>query len=65
MVDLADLDSEVVPDNRPGTGPEADNWRWRQRRALPEITADPEVREVLVGLVARRHAAADTTTGKE
>jgi 4-alpha-glucanotransferase len=54
MVDLADIEGETVPDNRPGTGPEADNWRWRQRRALPEITADPQVHQALVGLVGRR-----------
>jgi 4-alpha-glucanotransferase len=43
LIDLADLELETVPDNRPGTGPEAGNWRRRLRRPLSEIADDPQV----------------------
>jgi 4-alpha-glucanotransferase len=55
MVDLADIEGETEPDNRPGTGPEADNWRRRLGRPLGEIVADPVVRSTLAEIDRRRH----------
>jgi 4-alpha-glucanotransferase len=54
LVDLADIEGEVVPDNRPGTGPEADNWRRRLRRPLSEIVDDPKVTELLTTVSEQR-----------
>jgi 4-alpha-glucanotransferase len=59
LVDLADLEAETAQDNRPGTGPEADNWRWRLSRPLAAIAADPAVTDVVSAVGAGR-AAADT-----
>jgi 4-alpha-glucanotransferase len=57
MIDLADLEGEVEPDNRPGTGPEADNWRRRLPRELDAVMADDDVGEVLSTIAEqRRHA---------
>ncbi len=50
MVDLADIEGETVPDNRPGTGPEADNWRHRLARPLQSIVGDDRVNEVLASI---------------
>lgn len=61
FVDLADLTFETVPDNRPGTGPEAGNWRRRMSRPLADIAADPTVTTLMSDLVARRAAV----VGKE
>jgi 4-alpha-glucanotransferase len=61
FVDLADLTLETVPDNRPGTGPEAGNWRRRNSRTLADIAADPTVIALMNDLVARRAAV----VGKE
>jgi 4-alpha-glucanotransferase len=54
LADLADLELEVVPDNRPGTGPEADNWRRRLPRPLAEVGADARIVGLLTDLQARR-----------
>jgi 4-alpha-glucanotransferase len=56
MVDLEDLWLETEPQNRPGTGPEAQNFVRRARRTLEQIEEDPSISEVLelVGR-ARRH----------
>lgn len=61
FVDLADLTLETVPDNRPGTGPEAGNWRRRMSRPLADIAADPTVTALMSDLAARRAAV----VGKE
>jgi 4-alpha-glucanotransferase len=57
LVDLADVELEMNQDNRPGTGPEADNWRWRLSRPLMAITADPSNADLLSDVNARRSAA--------
>jgi 4-alpha-glucanotransferase len=54
MVDLADLEGETEPDNRPGTGPEADNWRWRLERPLQTIIDDDRVTDALTTIAAQR-----------
>src|SRR5581483_8922370 len=59
LVDLADLELETMQDNRPGTGPEADNWRWRLSRPLAEIAADRGVGQLLSDVRTRRSAAAE------
>jgi 4-alpha-glucanotransferase len=61
LVDLADLVGQRVPDNRPGTGPEADNWRWRLSRRLDEIAADPAVTSVIE--VVHEARVAEATEG--
>lgn len=47
MVDLEDLWLERRPENRPGTGPEAGNWRHRCARTLEEMVDDPEIGDLL------------------
>jgi 4-alpha-glucanotransferase len=54
MVDLADIEGETVPDNRPGTGPEAGNWRHRLARPLPSILGDRRVNDVLDSIAGQR-----------
>jgi 4-alpha-glucanotransferase len=54
MVDLADIEGETVPDNRPGTGPEAGNWTHRLARPLPSIVSDHRVNEVLTSIAKQR-----------
>ncbi len=54
LIELADLELETEPDNRPGTGPEAGNWRRRLRRRLSEIAADPDINELIAQVMARR-----------
>jgi 4-alpha-glucanotransferase len=54
LVDLADVELETVPDNRPGTGTEAGNWRHRLRRPLREIADDPQVAELMKQVAAGR-----------
>ncbi|HEX3705099.1 MAG TPA: 4-alpha-glucanotransferase [Mycobacteriales bacterium] len=56
VVDVADLEGEVVPDNRPGTGPEAGNWRRRLPRSIAELAADDDLRDLMSGLAAARTA---------
>jgi 4-alpha-glucanotransferase len=56
LVDLADLELEMNQDNRPGTGPEADNWRWRLTRPLAAITADRLNADLLSDVNLRRSA---------
>jgi 4-alpha-glucanotransferase len=57
MVDLSDIEGETVPDNRPGTGPEAGNWRQRLARPLPSILRDPRVNELLTSIADQRRDA--------
>jgi 4-alpha-glucanotransferase len=59
MVDLADLDGETEPDNRPGTGPEAGNWRHRLGRTLGELAEDPEIGALMTGIAETRVRTAD------
>ncbi|MBV9869788.1 MAG: 4-alpha-glucanotransferase [Frankiaceae bacterium] len=55
MLDLGDLIGETEQDNRPGTGPEAGNWRHRFQLPLSRVANNDQVRE-LVSMVdeARR-----------
>ncbi|HWC33912.1 MAG TPA: 4-alpha-glucanotransferase [Mycobacteriales bacterium] len=57
LVDVADLEGEVEPDNQPGTGPEAGNWRRRLPRPLDQLAADTGVRDLMTTLAAARSAA--------
>jgi 4-alpha-glucanotransferase len=61
QVSLEDLWGETRPQNVPGTGPEAANWRRRAARTLPEVAADPEVEATLDGLEAARRTAQTRT----
>jgi 4-alpha-glucanotransferase len=54
LADLGDLVGERAPDNQPGTGPEAGNWRHRLPKPLEQIAADPNVTTVLAGIRQRR-----------
>lgn len=56
LVDLADLWGELEQENRPGTGPEALNWRHRASLTLEEARVDPGVGELLA-LVDRARSA--------
>jgi 4-alpha-glucanotransferase len=58
VVDLEDLWLERRPVNRPGSGPEAPNWRARMAPTLAAIVADPIVAELLSGIELRRTARA-------
>lgn len=56
LVDVEDLWLERWPHNRPGTGPEAGNWRHRATRTLEDLRGDPEVVDVLERIDGlRRH----------
>jgi 4-alpha-glucanotransferase len=59
-IDLGDLLGETVQDNRPGTGPEAGNWRHRLPRTLSEIADNKDV----VALVSAVRSARDRTMVK-
>ena len=50
LVDLEELWDERQPQNRPGTGLGAQNWRHRSALTLAEIYADPRVSDLLEGL---------------
>jgi 4-alpha-glucanotransferase len=54
FVDVADLEAEVEPDNRPGTGPEAGNWRRRLPRSLERLAADAALHDLLNDLARLR-----------
>ncbi|HVS67061.1 MAG TPA: 4-alpha-glucanotransferase [Mycobacteriales bacterium] len=62
IADLADLEGETEPDNRPGTGPEAGNWRRRLPRPLEAIAADEDLHELMTGLAAARGRTATKGT---
>jgi 4-alpha-glucanotransferase len=47
LIDIEELLDERRPQNRPGTGPEADNWRCRAALSLSEIRTDRKVIEML------------------
>jgi 4-alpha-glucanotransferase len=54
IADLADLEGETEPDNRPGTGPEAGNWRHRLPRPLDDLSSDHNLRSFMTELAATR-----------
>jgi 4-alpha-glucanotransferase len=54
QVSLEDLWGETRPQNVPGTGPEAGNWRRRAARSLEEVAADAEIDAVLARLEGAR-----------
>jgi 4-alpha-glucanotransferase len=54
MVDLADLEGETEPDNRPGTGPESGNWRRRLPRPLGAVVADDRITAALTAIATKR-----------
>jgi 4-alpha-glucanotransferase len=57
VIDLADLEGEVEPDNQPGTGPEAGNWRRRLPRSIGELANDQALRSLMTDLAAARKGA--------
>jgi 4-alpha-glucanotransferase len=57
VVDLADLEGEVEPDNQPGTGPEAGNWRRRLPRSIEELAGDESLRDLMTELASARKGA--------
>jgi 4-alpha-glucanotransferase len=54
LVDLEDLWGETEPQNRPGTGVEADNWRRRAARTLDEMRQDSWIVALLRDIDAAR-----------
>jgi 4-alpha-glucanotransferase len=56
LVDLEELWGETEPQNRPGTGTEAGNWRRRAARTLNEARADAVLNDVLAGIGRLREA---------
>jgi 4-alpha-glucanotransferase len=56
QVSFEDLWGETRPQNVPGTGPEAANWRRRAARTLPEVAADAGIDAVLARLDTERSA---------
>lgn len=62
FADLADLEGETVPDNRPGTGLEAGNWRHRLPRRIAELAEDESLRELMKRLADLRAEAAKKET---
>ena len=61
LVDLEDLWLETEPQNRPGTGPEAGNFRRRAARTLEEAATDTEVAAVLREVDAERRPGLTAT----
>jgi 4-alpha-glucanotransferase len=60
LVDLEELWGERQPQNRPGTGTEASNWRRRASHTLEEARDDIETAGFLRHLNALRHPDAVT-----
>jgi 4-alpha-glucanotransferase len=58
VVDLEDLWLEVEPQNHPGTGPEAGNWRRRSARTLGELRTDPAIAAALTVVEGLRRSGA-------
>jgi 4-alpha-glucanotransferase len=56
IANLEDLWLEDRPQNVPGTSFERPNWRRRLRRSVEEIVNDPELRDALARLDAKRGA---------
>lgn len=54
LVDLEDVWGERAPQNVPGTGPEAQNWRRRSSRTLEEMEADGDLATLLASLATER-----------
>ncbi|HVU60108.1 MAG TPA: 4-alpha-glucanotransferase [Mycobacteriales bacterium] len=65
LVDVADLEGETEPDNRPGTGPEAGNWRRRLPRTIDELADDDGLHRLMKGLTAARPAEDRRGTDEE
>jgi 4-alpha-glucanotransferase len=63
LVDLEELWGERQPQNRPGTGTEAGNWRLRATRTLEEVHGDAATATFLSELQRLRGAPDDVTTG--
>ncbi len=59
MVDLEELWGERQPQNRPGTGTEAANWRRRASRTLEAARKDSETNDFLRQLNQRRLTVTD------
>jgi 4-alpha-glucanotransferase len=57
FADLADLEGETVPDNRPGTGVEAGNWRSRLPRSIDQVASDGALRKLMHELAELRATA--------
>jgi 4-alpha-glucanotransferase len=57
FADLADLEGETVADNRPGTGPEAGNWRRRLPRSIEQLAADEATTDLMHELAELRATA--------
>jgi 4-alpha-glucanotransferase len=56
LVDLEDLWGERQPQNRPGTGTEAANWRRRAARSLSQVLHDTKTAAFLRELHRLRQA---------
>ena len=63
LVNVEDLWLEAAPQNIPGTGSEAKNWRRKTRLNLEEILADAAVQEELDLVAAARTQAAERDSG--
>jgi 4-alpha-glucanotransferase len=63
-VDLEDLWLERRPVNRPGSGPEAPNWRARMAPTLGAIVADPAFIQLLQAIDHRRKAGEARRAGR-
>jgi 4-alpha-glucanotransferase len=57
LVDLEELWGERQPQNRPGTGTEADNWRRRGACTLAEAKADERIKNLLTDIDQLRSGA--------
>jgi 4-alpha-glucanotransferase len=57
LVDLEELWGERVPQNRPGTGPEAGNWGRKSSRSLEEMRTDTDRSAFLASLAVLRRQA--------
>lgn len=65
MIDLEDLWLETEPQNRPGTGPEAGNFRRRTSGTLEDAMADPEIAVLLREVDALRRPELASATGTD
>lgn len=65
LVDLEELWDERQPQNRPGTGPEANNWRRRAALSLPEILTNRRVIEMLLRIDELRRTAPAGLRGRK
>jgi 4-alpha-glucanotransferase len=65
VVDLADLEGETAPDNRPGTGPEAGNWRQRLPRTIEQLANDDALRTLMTRLAVARSSKTERGADEE